>query len=103
MQHIARLLLQNQSSHVVDFWLEVEDREVDPGLGGGLPSDATVRSGGSSNSAPSQFSTPAGIHVELSISYLDRTEALLQAKARLPGDWVSEIWLATVYHSAWEL
>ena len=50
----------------------------------------------------SSSSSPSRVRVELSISYLDRTEALLRAKAMLAEGWTSEMWMATVYFSAWE-
>jgi hypothetical protein len=42
-----------------------------------------------------------GLHVETSVSHLDRTADLMAAKARMP-EWTSEIWLATVYYSQWD-
>ncbi|GAX75969.1 hypothetical protein CEUSTIGMA_g3412.t1 [Chlamydomonas eustigma] len=100
VQHIARLLLQNQSSHVVEFWLEVADKQAPAG---GLCSEGHRADGRPSFPDSQAGGATAGVRVELSISYLDKTEALMQAKARLPEEWVSEIWLATVYYSAWEL
>ena len=52
--------------------------------------------------SPSPPSPPSRVRVELSISYLDRTEALLRAKAMLAEGWTSEMWMATVYFSSWE-
>ena len=58
--------------------------------------------GESGSPPPPSSSSPSRMRVELSISYLDRTEALLRAKAMLADGWTSEMWMATVYYSAWE-
>ena len=102
VQHIARLLLQPQQSHAIDFWLEVDlpnddhdggdDNQQHCGAESKHGSAGSTRSTGSGSSCSS---TPTGrlpLRVELSISYLDRTEALKQVRGRrqhwglLPGE-----------------
>lgn len=141
-------MLQPQTPHTLDFWLEVEedakaqaggqcsaggaseasagadkgtcrsaaadditassgsDADGSTGSGNGSGGDAGSSSGSSSggdaaDSDDAMGDLPLGLHIELTVTFLDRTPELLAAKARLPP-WTAEIFLATAYFSQWD-
>jgi hypothetical protein len=73
--------MQPQQEHFIEFWLQDQQQQQQSDYLG--------------------CDSPLGLHVELSVSYLDRTPELMMAKARL-SSWASEIWMATVYFSEWD-
>ena len=80
-QHVIRFTTQVDDP-IWPFWLEVPhgDAEVQPAAGS---------------------STKKAVRVELSVSYLDRTDVMDSFLQRMPP-WVAETWYATVYFSEWE-
>lgn len=100
MQHVARIMFQPQQEHLIRFWLEVGCDNASSHSAS--PTDAASSSPPGDEASPADGEgVPHDLHVELTVSHLDRTPDLLAAKAMLP-EWVSEIWLATAYFSTWD-
>lgn len=125
-------MLQPQTPHTLDFWLEVEEGAKaqagdqcsaggasgadkgtcrsadDDGASADSGSNADGSTGSDSGSGGDAADSddavgdpPMGLHIELTVTFLDRTPELLAAKARLPP-WTAEIFLATAYFSQWD-